>query len=257
LLGRAELRPPKVEPSPFLPGKGKGTALGRNLQRGRKEQSLTQRQLAASCGLRQARISLLESGAAEPSLDEVVRLAEALKLPLQFFLSGDVRPGTDLADLAVELFALGVRDLLVGEAKVPGAFRPAEEVVATVLAGAAPEPRLVEALPAVLAWNRWRPPLLRAYGEVLDPRVPQRIAWLTDLTLTLHRLAPWPGGVRDVPALESYLRQAPPARDEDSLGYPASENRLPPVWRRWKINYAASPDTFRKRAQALASWQPS
>ena len=93
----------------------KGELLGRHLQRARGERGLTQRQLAARCAISQPRISQFESGEVTPSLEQLLRLAEALQVPVQFFLTGGVRPGGELPDLAVELFALGVRDLLLGE----------------------------------------------------------------------------------------------------------------------------------------------
>src|SRR4051812_41280173 len=115
------------------------------VRRERERLGWTQRGLAERSGLSQSDLSRIEAGTRTLSLDEAERLAGLFDVPLQFFLTGDARPGTRLADLAVELRALGVVDLLVPEARVPGAFRPPEEVVALAVSGERPDPRVVEA----------------------------------------------------------------------------------------------------------------
>ena len=78
----------------------------------------------------------------EPVLDaDLLRLAQALQVPLQWFLTGSGKPGRELPDLALELFNLGVLDLWVGDATVPGAFRPPEQLVALAVSGSRPEAR--------------------------------------------------------------------------------------------------------------------
>src|SRR4051794_30122876 len=104
--------------------------LGRWLSLARVRAGLTQQQLAARCGTDQSTISRIEMAQRSPSLDQLLQLAQALAVPLHWFLSGQERPGGGLTEIALELQALGVADLLVEGAAVPGAFRPAEEVVA-------------------------------------------------------------------------------------------------------------------------------
>src|SRR5262245_2520494 len=111
--------------------------LGHYLREARFARGLEQEELAARCDLRQVDISRFELGQRQPSWQQLLRLSEALPVPLQLFLTGTVRPGAALPDLLLELAALGVRDL-AGQARVPGAFRASEEVVALVLAGNEP-----------------------------------------------------------------------------------------------------------------------
>lgn len=54
--------------------------LARNLRRLRLERELSQDNLAAEAGLRQALISAIEIGTANPTLDSLERLATALKI---------------------------------------------------------------------------------------------------------------------------------------------------------------------------------
>src|SRR5437870_1944371 len=132
---------------------GRVTGLANRLRQVRLRLGLTQGELAARCGSTQSDLSRLEAGKRSPSLAEAVALARVLDLPLQWFLTGQVRCGTELGDLAAELRSLGAVDLLVPETRVPGAFRPPEEILAYVIRGERPDPRVTEALPAVLAWN--------------------------------------------------------------------------------------------------------
>src|SRR3954447_4780589 len=101
-----------------------------HLLRARNWRRLTQRQLEDRCGLHASVLSRIESGKREASLHEVVRLAEALRLPLEWFVTGKEQPGTALADIAAELWHLGIVDLVVPHARVPGTYRPKEEVLA-------------------------------------------------------------------------------------------------------------------------------
>lgn len=162
-----------------------------------------------------------------------------------------------MADLAIELQSLGIADLVVQSPTVPGAFRPVEQVIALTASGNQPEPRIIEALPAVLAWNRWSPRLLRAYGSLSDKRAPVRVAWLADVALTIERTHGFPGGCPRRRALETIVRggKHPTQLGEvDDLGHPAARpNLLPPVFKRWKINYDATLDAFVERAKHLQS----
>src|SRR6266581_1851721 len=123
--------------------------LGRWLFAARTLQDFTQKDLASKSGIAQARISRMEQGVILPTLPQLLRLARALALPLQWFLNGSTTPGTEGQDMGMELQKLGVVDLLVPHAVVPGAFRPTEQVIALAVSGNQPEARLIEAIPAV------------------------------------------------------------------------------------------------------------
>src|SRR5689334_11510835 len=105
-----------------------GEGLGRCLQQARLAGGLTQRQLASRCETSQPQLARFEGGKSVPSLAQLVRLGRELRVPLQYFLTGELQPGGEFQDLAVELVALGVEDLLLAGARLPGAFRPPEEV---------------------------------------------------------------------------------------------------------------------------------
>jgi transcriptional regulator with XRE-family HTH domain len=219
----------------------------------RTRQALTQEQLASISGIDRTRISRIERGEYLPTLTQLLDLARSLGVSLQWFFTGFNAPDIQLAGLAIELRSLGLADLFVAEARVPGAFRPPEQVVALALRGHQPEPRIVEAIPAILAWNSFFAPLLLAYSERHDPRVTRRVGWLADVTLTIHRTQGFPGGCRDQILLEQLVvacsRDVPTTSDD--LGRVALEPIQHPAWKRWRITYAGSLSAFVERAEHL------
>jgi transcriptional regulator with XRE-family HTH domain len=225
--------------------------LGRHLRLARAERGLNQSELAQRCGLAQQQVSYLEAGRRRPSLDQVIRIAGALDIPIQRLLAGADRPGTGLEDIAVELRGLGVADLWVRDARVPGAFRRPEEVIALAVSGQEPDPRIIEAIPAALAWAEIHPVLLRAYAT--ETRTAFRLGWLADVALTIERQGGFPGGCGKEP-LARFLKalRLPGERASwDGLGKPADEIPRSPLWRRWKIRYDAHLDAFKARAAHL------
>jgi transcriptional regulator with XRE-family HTH domain len=224
---------------------------GRHLLAARIRCGLTQKDLAVRCKLDQSYLSRLEQGKRAPAPAQLARLAEALCVPLQWFLTGTFQPGREWNDIALEVSHLGVVDLVVSGAAVPGAFRPPEQVVALVLSGDAPHPRVVEAVPAVLAWNAWNRHLLGAYARSYDPRALHRLAWLADVVLTIDRGEGFPGGCVDPYSLEEFLRGVPAPGAGDDLGWPSADERLPPVSKRWRVTYPADLALFRERAERL------
>jgi transcriptional regulator with XRE-family HTH domain len=227
--------------------------LGNHLAKARLWRGWSQQELAEKCALDKAHISLFENGKRRPSLVHLIRLAQALQVPLQWFLTGSVKPGKELKDIAFELFNLGVVDLWVGDAVVPGASRPSEQVVALSVGGSRPEPRLLWAIPAVLAWNRWNPTLLEGYG--CEGHVLQRLAWLADLAVTINHDRGFPGGCRGKEDLVEFIRRVPLPQGTDDFGDPSPEELSNPLWKRWKITYVGSGiiDSFRQRAIQLHS----
>ncbi len=221
----------------------------------RRERGLSQAELAERCRLKRQQITYFESGARLPSLAQLLQIARALDLPLQRFLSGADRPGSGVREIALELRNLGLIDLWVEGPLVPGAFRRPEEVVALALAGQEPETRIVEGIPAILAWNHWNGLLLRAFARASGPRTVYRLAWLAEVALALERMGGFPGGCPGKEDLAAFVKKVKKPRTErwDSLGKPAHEPLTSPLWKRWRINYATDLATFRQRAEGLAS----
>jgi transcriptional regulator with XRE-family HTH domain len=228
--------------------------LGIRILRARMERGLSQAELAERCALTQTQISYFEVGRRQPTLAQFFQISRALDVPLQRLLSGSDRPEGGLKGIASELRNLGIEDLWVQGASVPGAFRRPEEVITLALSDREPDPRIIEAIPALLAWNEINPILLRAYGIVTKTTV--RLAWLADVALAIERQKGFPGGCRKEP-LERFLKaifKLPRERaDWDSLGKPMSHPPISPLWKRWKINYDASLDQFEARARHLIS----
>jgi transcriptional regulator with XRE-family HTH domain len=217
-------------------------------------QGLTQKELAVRAGVSQPRISGIEKGDMLPTLPQLIRLARALLVPLQWFLNGSVIPGREVPDFALQLQWLGVVDLFVSDTRVPGAFRPIEQVLVLAVSGNQPNPRIIEAIPAVMAWNRWSPSRLREYSRPRASRESIRLAWLADVALTIDRTMGFPGGCPQRKSLESFvgpLSKGKLTLRNDDLGYPGEENALPPVSKRWMIGYDARLSTFAERAEHL------
>jgi transcriptional regulator with XRE-family HTH domain len=225
---------------------------GTYISQARRDQGLSQSDLAGRSSLSQVQISYFELGRRQPTLDQLLRIAKALDVPIQRLLTGSDRPGEGLAEIAVELRRLGIEDLWVKGAAVPGAFRRPEEVICLALAPREPDPRVVEAIPAVLAWNEINPTLLRAYGVVT--RTTARIAWLADIALAIERQGGFPGGCEEEP-LEQFLKRLTKGPKKpygwDDLGKPTSGPLTSPIWKRWSIRYDASLEQFEQRARLL------
>jgi len=222
---------------------------GASVNTARTRLGLSQQALAQRLNSTRFRVLRLESGQYLPRLDEAIRLAEALRVPLQWLLDGRWAPSTvGTESILYEIYQMGVRDFDVAGASVPGAFRHGEEVLALAVRGDKPEPRIVESIPYILAQRRFRPALLFAFGRLYDLRVRHRIGWLADLTLSLSGTAGFPP-VKWPKQLET-IGKGLPALKSDSLGHP-DESKLPPVWRRWNITYAGRPSDFLRRAAEI------
>jgi transcriptional regulator with XRE-family HTH domain len=229
--------------------------LGKWMLMARSQQSMTQKELALRTGISQPRISGIEKGEMLPTLPQLIRLARALMVPIQWFLNGSVTPGVEESDIALQLQWLKIVDLFVPQSLVPGAFRPIEEVLTLTVRGNQPNPRIIEAIPAVIAWNRWSPSRLREYSRPRDSKASIRLAWLADVALTIHRTIGFPGGCPQLHDLESFIGPLSKATNlsltTDDLGRPGDEEELPPVSKRWRISYAAALSSFIDRANHL------
>lgn len=221
----------------------------------RRERGLTQTEFAKRCGLSRQEVAYFETNTRKPSLARLIQIAKAFDLPFQRFLSGGNRPGRELKDLAIELRSLGLIDLWIEAPAIPGALRRCEEVIALAAAGREPHSRIIEGLPAVLAWNHWSALLLRAFAREIRGTVAFRLAWLADVALALERQGGFPGGCPGKESLAKFVKliKKPPFDRWDSLGHSSPEPPASPVWKRWRINYAADLETFRRRAKSLLS----
>jgi transcriptional regulator with XRE-family HTH domain len=224
--------------------------LGVFLKKARRFAGLSQAALAEASQLPRLRVVRIENGQTTLRLDEAIRVASVLKVPLELLADGSWRPNTDLRGIAFELYHLGIRDLEVSGAQVVGAFRAAEQVVAAAVKGDKPEPRVVEAMPTILARRRLNVPLTVAFADSYDPRVRRRLAWLSDVTLTLSQLSYFPVEVKWESQLAEFVQAGGTPGEPDSLGHPR-EGRLPPLWSRWHITYAAEMSDFIRRAQEV------
>lgn len=228
--------------------------IGSHLAGARLQRGLSQAELAARCGLSQAQISYFELDRRRPALDQLLRIAEALGVSLQRLTTGADRPGVGLRDIAIELRHLGLVDLWVESPSVPGAFRRPEELLARAVSGREPDPRVIEAIPALLAWNRLNPILLRAHGRTTSPRATRRLAWLADIALAIDHRGGFPGGCRRdqlVRFTQGIPTPSPESDDWDDLGHPMTGAPTSPIWKRWRISYGADLAQFEQRARRL------
>jgi transcriptional regulator with XRE-family HTH domain len=228
---------------------------GNHLLAARMNSGFTQEQLAQASEIHQSIISAIENGKRLPTVPQWLQLASALKVPLQWFLTGSNKLGIELPDVAFHLQHLGIVDLHVENAHVPGAFRTDAETIALALQGNAPPARIIEAMPAVLAWNVYTPYGLIAFADLYDLRIKYRLAWLADIALAIHDGQGFPGGCPNVRCLEQLVCAVGVPEDEDSLGFAKNGDQRPPVTIRWKMGYPAPLASFRERAERLEAFR--
>ena len=112
----------------------------------------------------------------------------------------------------------------------------------------------MEAVPAILAWNRIDPVLLRAIARASRPPTTRRLAWLADVALAVDRRGGFPGGCRrdQLGRFIGRVPVPPPGSNAwDGLGRPTAAAPRSPIWKRWRISYDADLDRFEQRARSL------
>jgi transcriptional regulator with XRE-family HTH domain len=226
--------------------------LGAHLQAARRDAGLTQSILASRAGLRQRDISLIEQGRWQPSLRVLTNLARQLDVPLQHFLTGRSQLDQESTDLTFELRQLGIIDLDISHAVVPGAFREPEETWCLALAGNRPDPRVVEALPFVLLHHHWRIRKMLAFARMHDRRIVYRTAWLAEIAQLLRERWHVHQTARQQSQFSKLVQFGKKPAERDDLGSPALvPERLPPVYKRWNILYSMKLADFEKRGHHL------
>ncbi len=213
--------------------------------------ALKQSQVARLADLSRLKVGRAELGQYVPRFDETVRLAAALKLSLSELAYDRPRPSNHLRGFAIELYQLGICDLEVSGVEAPGSLRRPEEVVVLAVRGDRPEPRVIEAMPLVLARQRLRSFMLDAFVKLYDIRVGPRLGWLCELTLSLARHPSFPVELRSQAKLEILSKKWGRSADTDSLGHPTSTT-VPPIWKRRNISYAGRPEDFMLRTREVA-----
>lgn len=233
--------------------------VGKHLTRARKQKGLTQKGLADLCQLRQGEISAFESGRRHPTLAQLTELARSLGISLQWFITGTLEPSAATpAELQYELRHWGIYDLPLDAVKVPGAFRPVEQLIVLILKGDQIPKLIIESMPYLLAVTRWRSRLLLAFArDAGDSRVLARLGWLADITRSLHKAGHLAEAQAQRAALLTLTKKATKATRQDSLGHPAGDfDTVPVISTRWNISYAANMDSFKKRAEQLRALRP-
>lgn len=233
--------------------------VGKHLSRARRQMGLTQKGLADKCQLRQGEISAFESGRRHPTLAQLTELARSLDVPLQWFISGTLEGAVGtLAELTVELRYWGIRDLPMQDIRIPGAFRPVEQLICLAIRGDAVPRLIVESMPYLLATVKWKSRLITAYArEVGDSRVLTRLGWLADITRSLYKAGQLAEAANQRGALNTLSKKATKGEKADSLGHPASDwATVPVVNMRWNMTYASNMDDFKKRVEQLRALKP-
>lgn len=222
------------------------------IRKARNARGLVQAEVAEALGISQTVYSKLETGRSTLSWARVAQLARFFKLPLQWALNGTERPGEDLAGISFELRFYGLSDLLVSGAQVPGAYRGFEEVIALAVGELRPDPRVIDAIPALLLRNTWSAHVLGGFAAAHHAE--QRLAWLADVALVIADRLPRVAiqFVTRQNELHRVIRATNKPVASDSLGAPArAPDQLPVVSKRWSVTYDQTLDGFLARAKRL------
>lgn len=210
------------------------------LRRARIRCGMTLRTAASALGVSHTALRHLETGELRLTLGRALELCVLYGVPLQYLLQGRSTLGRGGVQLRTELVYYGMEDLSLPATQGVVALRRREEVVADALRE--PDARVLLRLPALLMRaDRLSPPLLEAFAQEYDVIV--RLGWILDLTHDLVATSLLSGNLPD--GLEGGSPWRPPADLAwDDLGLPGSSDRLPRLWRRWRIGADVRPGDF-------------
>ncbi|NOY90956.1 MAG: helix-turn-helix transcriptional regulator [Deltaproteobacteria bacterium] len=220
---------------------------GKNLEGCRRQRQLTQAALAQRLGVDRSLVARWERGQRDPDLAILERVASALKVPMSRLARGVERLPPSEAVLRIELSALGV-PISTDWSSPPWALRPVETTLAEALERT--DPRIVDALPGVLATTTFRPRVLwaKASERALTER---RLGWLTGLAQTLIARGVGYGGAH-LEELARLVQLPGTGAAWDDVGKSASDRRkLPPISKRWRVSYDQTLRGFMAAAEAL------
>ena len=204
---------------------------GKWLRQAREEAGFTLRKAAALLGRSHVTLLNLETGKADLSFDDALKLCCGYNVPLQYLVDGRKTLRRGGGSLRAELIHYGLADLAFPTSAKNTAYRRREEVLADALRD--PQPRVVARLPVlVLRATELSPALLRGFSAAYKVRA--RVGWILDLTRDLVEAGHLPG---QMPAgTENGSPWNPPkARKLDDLGIPASKGTSLRASRRWGI----------------------
>jgi transcriptional regulator with XRE-family HTH domain len=192
----------------------------------RTRRRLSQLELALDAGTTQRHLSFIESGRSTPGRGMVIRLVEALQVPLRernaLLLAAGYAPAyteSDLADPKLGAVLAAVERILDGH-------RPAPAVVVNRLGELVSGNSAFWALADGVARELLKAPLsvprLLLHPEGLAPRIVNLDVWAWHVIDAVRRDAAWnPGGRLDglVEELEGYVPDRPRAPTPDYLGF--------------------------------------
>lgn len=223
---------------------------GERLRRHRTHAGWNQQALARALSVDRSLVSRWESGDREPGMWDAIRAAHALGVPVSALVVGPAGlPGGP--EVVWRELAWRGADLQPAGAVPLWSLRPVHETIADALLH--PEPRVIDQLPGLLLIEDVLPRAL--WGQCADLGVERRLGWIADIALGIAhdgRIATPPWRVRALRIVLSLVARPEVDEDPDSLGYGTPEpGRLPPVFRRWRIEYDGELGRFEAAATQL------
>lgn len=240
--------------------------IGQWLKHARKQAGLTLGNLSRRTGVSTSSLARFESGRAEPAFGDVCVIAQQLGWPILYFATGHQRTGDDPRAVAAHLRFFGLRDIRLAEPVLLGEVRAFEQLLADIVSRPI-DPRVLEALPALLLRNRFEPSQLISAAQSLGSL--RRVGWLANVAAHISTGLPLgaaqPDTQRRLSTLEQTASEKLRERKPATIDYvsarlstsAAARGRLwktsPPLTRRWRIACDIQLREFAKRAESILS----